>query len=64
MAERRQYRIEVFQAKDGEWRWRMRARNGKIVADSGEGYRRKQGAVRAALQLLRAGLSAAIVVAT
>jgi uncharacterized protein len=23
----------------GQWRWRMRAGNGRVVADSGEGYR-------------------------
>ena len=28
------------QAKDG-WRWRIRAKNGRIVAESGEAYRRR-----------------------
>ena len=23
----------------GEWRWRLKASNGRIIADSGEGYR-------------------------
>lgn len=27
------------QDQRGEWRWRLRADNGKIVADSGEGYK-------------------------
>ena len=26
----------------GEWRWRLKAENGKIIADSGEGYKNKQ----------------------
>lgn len=32
-------RIEIYKARDGH-RWRMRARNGKIVADGGEAYSR------------------------
>ena len=30
----------------GEWRWRLVASNGKIIADSGEGYQSKQGVER------------------
>ena len=45
-------KIEIYKDDAGEWRWRMVARNGKIVADSGEGYRRRLGAVRAVLRLL------------
>jgi uncharacterized protein len=26
----------------GEWRWRLKAPNGRIVADSGEGYKNEQ----------------------
>lgn len=29
--------FEYYQDKRGQWRWRLRARNGKIVA-SGEGF--------------------------
>lgn len=29
--------IDIYKAKDG-WRWRVHAKNGKIVAESGEGY--------------------------
>jgi len=28
-----------YQDNKGEWRWRLRASNGRIVADSGEGYK-------------------------
>lgn len=35
--------FEVYQDKAGEWRWRLKAENNKIVADSGEGYNSKQG---------------------
>jgi uncharacterized protein YegP (UPF0339 family) len=36
----------VYQAANGEWRWRLWSRNGRIVAESGEGYKRRQDAVR------------------
>lgn len=31
----------IYQDDLGEWRWRVRARNGRVVADSGEGYKRR-----------------------
>jgi uncharacterized protein YegP (UPF0339 family) len=31
-------KFEVFKDQAGEWRWRLRADNGRIVADSAEGY--------------------------
>lgn len=31
------YTLEHYEAKDG-WRWRMKAANGEIVADSAEAY--------------------------
>jgi len=34
-------KVEVYRGKDGGWRWRVKARNGRIVADSAEGYRRQ-----------------------
>jgi uncharacterized protein YegP (UPF0339 family) len=36
-----------------EWRWRVRARNGKIIGASSEGYVRKRGAMANAQQLGR-----------
>jgi len=38
--------FEVFRDSADEWRWRLVAANGNIIADSGEGYRSKQGATR------------------
>ena len=35
-------RFEIYRTHDGEWRWRLRAANGNVVADSGEGYRRRE----------------------
>ena len=38
--------FEIYQAPDG-WRWRLRAANGRIIADGGEAYSSRAGAVRA-----------------
>lgn len=37
----RKPRVEFYQDADGDWRWRMRASNGRIMACSSEGYRRR-----------------------
>ncbi|WP_049947730.1 HVO_2922 family protein [Candidatus Halobonum tyrrellensis] len=38
--------FELYRDRAEEWRWRLVAANGNIIADSGEGYRSKQGAKR------------------
>lgn len=40
-AEGSQARFELFRDRADEWRWRLRHRNGNVVATSGEGYVRK-----------------------
>ena len=35
--------IEVFKDKAGEWRFRVKAKNGRVIAQS-EGYKRVEGA--------------------
>lgn len=35
-------RVEYFKDAAGEYRWRLRAKNGRIIADCGEGYKRKR----------------------
>ena len=37
-------RFELFRDRNDEWRWRLRHRNGNIIATSGEGYTRKHNA--------------------
>lgn len=37
-------RIEVYPDRAGEWRWKWKAANNRIIADSGEGYVTKEGA--------------------
>ena len=39
--------FELFEDAGGEWRWRLRHRNGNVVGDSGEGYASKSNAKRA-----------------
>jgi hypothetical protein len=39
------YVFDVYRAKDG-WRWRLFARNGRVIAESGEAYKRKAGAIK------------------
>ena len=58
MAARSVY-VQVYQDKAGGWRWRLRARNGRIVADSGEGYsscRKALDAIARLLDAFRSGL--------
>lgn len=39
--------FELYKDRGDEYRWRMIASNGRIVADSGEGYTSKSGARKA-----------------
>lgn len=32
----------IYQDAAGEWRWQLRAANGRIIADSGEGYHNRE----------------------
>lgn len=36
--------FELYRDSGGEWRWRLRHRNGNVIADSGEGYSSKANA--------------------
>lgn len=51
-------KITLYQDDVGEWRWRVRARNGKILAEGGEGYKREADC-RKALALLANGFRGA-----
>ena len=31
-----------YKDNKGEWRWRLKASNGRVIADSGEGYKSEQ----------------------
>lgn len=49
-------RVEVYRSRNPfsseRWRWRARAANGRIVAESGEGYAQPAYAEEIALRLL------------
>ena len=34
-------KFQIYKDRKGEYRWHLRARNGEIIADSNEGYSRK-----------------------
>lgn len=55
-------RLQVYRDKGGEWRWRLRAANARIVCDSAEGYKTRAGAVQAVDALYRILGAAEIVV--
>ena len=38
--------FEIYQDKSGEWRWRLRASNGQLVANGGEGFSSKASVIR------------------
>ncbi len=42
MANEHNDKLEIYQDKKGEWRWRRTASNGKIVGASSEGYSDKK----------------------
>jgi uncharacterized protein YegP (UPF0339 family) len=46
--------LTYYYSKDakGEWRWRLKASNGKIIADSGEGYKNEADCI-AAIELVK-----------
>ncbi|AUX10858.1 hypothetical protein AArcSl_3252 [Halalkaliarchaeum desulfuricum] len=45
--------FEVYEDAAGEWRWRLRHRNGNIIADSGEGYASRSGCIEAVERVKR-----------
>ena len=50
--------FEIFEDKAGEWRWRLRASNGELVAVSEQGFSSKSGVVRS-LDVVRRNVAAA-----
>ena len=34
--------FQIYKDKSGQFRWRLRANNGEIIADSNEGYKEKR----------------------
>jgi uncharacterized protein YegP (UPF0339 family) len=57
-------KFRVYEDDADEWRWRLVARNGEIIADSGEGYVSKRNAREAAERVRAAAPDATIEVET
>lgn len=53
-------RFELHKDHGGDWRWRLRATNGNVVADSAEGYRRREDCERG-IELVKASADAPVV---
>ncbi len=53
----------VYEDDAGEWRWRLVAGNGEIIADSAEGYTRQGDAERAVQTAAQAATVATVEVA-
>lgn len=45
-------KVHVYPAADG-WRWHCKADNGRIVAESGEAYKKRHGCIHAARRVFR-----------
>ncbi|MCD9031198.1 DUF1508 domain-containing protein [Luteimonas sp. Y-2-2-4F] len=54
-------RFEIHRDHADRWRWRLIAANGRLVADSGEGYASEHNALRAAVRTQALAPQAAIV---
>ncbi len=44
-------KVELFKDRKKEWRWRVRAKNGKLIATAGEGFKRPSGAMKSFFKL-------------
>lgn len=51
-------RFHVYQDAAGQYRWRLKAANGRTIADSGEAYTRQRDCLRA-VEMVRAATEAA-----
>ena len=51
-------KMDVYQGADGQFYWRLKAKNGRVIAIGGEGYKSRSGVLRALriLQPSTAGL--------
>lgn len=58
----KQPKFIVYQSPNGDWRWSLKGKNGRILA-SGEGHPSKRNAVRAATGVAFAAANASVEVA-
>lgn len=50
----------VYKDKKGEWRWNLKAENGRIIADSAEGYINKSDCLHA-IELVKSSANAQVI---
>jgi uncharacterized protein YegP (UPF0339 family) len=55
-----QARFELYEDKGGQYRWRLRHRNGNVIADGGEGYTQKHNAQKGMQSVQRNALGATV----
>ncbi|MFW6017753.1 MAG: HVO_2922 family protein [Halapricum sp.] len=55
-----QAQFELYEDRASEWRWRLRHRNGNVIAASGEGYTRKHNAKKGMASVRRNALGATL----
>jgi uncharacterized protein YegP (UPF0339 family) len=58
----RKSKFELYRDRKKEWRWRLVSSNGNIVADSSEGYRRRDTASASIGRFIKSVQTARIVV--
>jgi uncharacterized protein YegP (UPF0339 family) len=56
-----QARFELFEDRGGEFRWRLRHRNGNVIADSGESYTQAHNAKKGLQSVRRNALGATVI---
>lgn len=55
-------KIKIYKDRSGQWRWRMLARNGKIIADGSESYVKKTAVIRAVNRVIEQMESATVII--
>lgn len=55
-----QAQFELYEDHESQWRWRLRHRNGNIIADSGEGYTRRHNAQKGMQSVRRNALGGTV----
>lgn len=54
-------RFEVYEDKRGQWRWRLRAANGKLLASPGQGFASRQACEKSVSTIQMGAVTASVV---
>ncbi len=58
----RKGKLEIYEDASGDWRWRLKSSNGRIIATSGEGYTRQRDCEEAQKKVVVTMRDAAVIV--